>query len=352
MIATLALFGAGTELPRLAVILAWGSVAGSLLQFGVQLPVVWRVAPDLRLAIDRASRPVRTVAVNFVPVLFSRGVVQVSAYVDTLLASLLPTGALAGLTNAQQLYTLPVGLFGMSVSATELPLMSGDASGEVDGREAVRRRLDAGLRQIAFFVVPSAMAFLALGDVIAAALLQTGRFSHADAVYVWGILAGSSVGLLASTLGRLYASAYYALGDTRTPLAFAALRVALTTALGYLLAIPTPRWLGISQVWGAAGLTASAGVAGWVEMLFLRRTINRRIGPTGLAAGYVGSLWLAAGAAAGVAWGVKLAVPILNPIWAAVAVLGAYGPVFWGLAVMLRVPEASSAFAWLIRRRT
>ena len=128
------------------------------------------------------------------------------------------------MTNAQLLYMLPVSLFGMSVSAAELPAMSGVATADAAGLEALRRRLDAGLRQIAFFVVPSAMAFLALGDVIAAALLQTGRFAHADAVYVWGILAGSAVGLLASTLGRLYSSSYYALRDTRTPLRFAIVR--------------------------------------------------------------------------------------------------------------------------------
>src|SRR4029079_17047033 len=108
-----------------------------------------------------------------------------------------------------------------------------------------------------------AMAFLALGDIIAAALLQTGRFRHEDAVYVWGILAGSAVGLLASTLGRLYSSTYYALRDTRTPLRYALVRVVLTTVLGYLCAIPLPRLLGVPAVWGAAGLTASAGVSGW-----------------------------------------------------------------------------------------
>ena len=109
----------------------------------------------------------------------------------------------------------------MSVSAAELPALSAisvAAGGDSPGADLMRRRLDAGLRRIAFFVVPSAMAFLALGDVIAAALLETGRFAHADSVYVWGILAGSAVGLLASTLGRLYSSTYYALRDTRTPL--------------------------------------------------------------------------------------------------------------------------------------
>src|SRR4029078_11606563 len=161
--------------------------------------------------------------------------------------------AVTGLSNAQLLYTLPVSLFGMSVAAAELPAMSGAAGIDASGAEAVRGRLDAGLRQIAFFVVPSAVAFLALGDVIAAALLQTGRFRHEDAVYVWGILAGSAVGLLAQTLGRLYASTYYALPDTPTPPRYAVVRVILTTALGYAFAIPLPRLLGIRPEWGAAG---------------------------------------------------------------------------------------------------
>ena len=128
--------------------------------------------------------------------------------------------------------------------------MSGADGGDSARADLLRQRLDAGLRQIAFFVVPSAMAFLALGDVIAAALLETGRFGHADSVYVWGILAGSAVGLLASTLGRLYSSTYYALRDTRTPLRYAIVRVALTTVLGYVFAIPLPRWLGISSALG------------------------------------------------------------------------------------------------------
>src|SRR5262249_5143462 len=240
MIATLLIAGGGAALPRLAVILAWGSVAGSALQFAVQLPVVFRVAPDLRFALDTASAQVRTIGRNFAPVLVSRGVVQVSAYVDQRIASLLGTGAVTGLQNASTLYTLPVSLFGISVSAAELPAMSSIGGDDRSAVDALRRRLDGGLRRIAFFVVPSAVAFLALGDVIVGALFQTGRFDRTDSRYVWGILAGSAVGLLASTLGRLYSSTYYALRDTRTPLRFAILRVILTTVLGYLCAIPLP----------------------------------------------------------------------------------------------------------------
>jgi len=349
MIATLLMFGAGAALPRLAMLLAWGSVAGSALQFAVQLPVVFRVAPDLSFSLDLTSAHVRTIGRNFAPVLVSRGVVQVSAYIDQLIASLLGTGAVTGLQNASTLYTLPVSLFGMSVSAAELPAMSSIALGDPDAMEQVRRRLDAGLRRIAFFIVPSAVAFLALGDVIAGALFQTGRFDRADTVYVWGILAGSAVGLLASTLGRLYSSTYYALRDTRSPLLYAIVRVVLTTVLGYLFAIPLPRALGFDVSWGAAGLTASAGIAGWVEMLLLRAKMNTRIGRTGLAPAYVAQLWGSALTGAAVAWVVKLTLPPLHPILTAIAVLGPYGVVFLAMTFLLRIPEAWSATARLRR---
>jgi putative peptidoglycan lipid II flippase len=343
MIGTMVVFGHRIDLSSLAVTLAWGSVAGSALMFLVQLPVVLSIARPLSIGI---SAHVREVVRNFVPVFFSRGVVQISAYVDVWLASFLPKGAVAGLTSAQILYTLPVSLFGMSVSAAELPEMS-SALGD---HGYLNQRLNAGLRQIAFFIVPSAMAFLALGDVITAALFQGGLFTHADARYLWGILAGSAVGLLAQTLGRLYSSTYYALRDTRTPLRFAIVRVLLTTGLGYLFAIPLPKWLGIDRAWGVAGLTASAGIAGWVEFALLRHSLNRRIGTTGLPASLTAKLWTSAALAAAVAWIAKLGVGHRDPIVVAVAVLGAYGAVYFAAAWMLKVEECTALFRRVLGR--
>jgi len=348
MIAAL-IIGGKSPLPQLSIILAWGSVAGAALQFAVQLPVVFRVAPDLRFRIDTASRHVREVIRNFTPAFISRGVVQVSAYIDAVIASFLPTGAVTGLTYAQLLYTLPVSLFGMSISAAELPAMSGALGSDPAGAETVRRRLAAGLRQIAFFVVPSAMAFLALGDVVAAALLQTGKFSHDDAVYVWSILAGSGVGLLASTFGRLYSSTYYAFKDTRTPLRFALVRVALTTILGYFFALPLPRLLNIPAVWGAAGLTASAGLSGWIEMLLLRRRLHARIGSAWPGASFLVKLWGAAVLAAAVAWGIKVVIPAMHPALTAIVVLGPYGLVYFAATYLFGIPETTSALKRLLR---
>jgi putative peptidoglycan lipid II flippase len=345
MIAALFFFGRRLGQFPLAEAIAWASVAGSALQFGVQLPAVARLVRSLRLRLDWRLGSVRTVLRNFVPVFISRGVVQISAYIDNLLASFLPTGAVAALGYAQTLYTLPVSLFGMAVSAAELPAMSSAVGSEEEIASYLHRRLDAGLRRIAFFIVPSAMAFLALGDVVTAAIFQTGEFTRDDTMYVWAVLAGSSVGLLASTLGRLYASTYYALRDTRTPLKYAIVRVVLTTLLGYLAAIPLIDLIGIDPRWGVVGLTASAGLSGWVEFALLRRHLNRRIGPTGIPASYIAKLWLSALTAAAAGWGLKLLAGALHPVLTAAIVLAPYGIIYFAVTSALHIPESRDVMA-------
>jgi putative peptidoglycan lipid II flippase len=345
IIATLLGLGGSYGGYRLAELAAWGSVGGSALQFLVQLPAVLQLLGGLKLTLTRGSAAVRTVVRNFVPVFVGRGVVQISAYVDTVLASLLPSGAVAGLAYAQVLYTLPVSLFGMSVSAAELPAMASATgeSGEVAAE--LRGRLERGLRQIAFFVVPSAMAFLALGDVIVGALYQSGEFTRAMTMYVWGILAGSAIGLLPSTLGRLYASAFYALQDTRTPLRFGLVRVGLTIALGYVFAIHLPGWLGLEQRWGAAGLALSSGVAGWLEFSLLRGSLNRRIGATGIRRSLMLRLWLGALGAAIAGAVVRLALEAQHPVLVALFSLGMYTVAYFAITAELGVPEARRTLA-------
>jgi putative peptidoglycan lipid II flippase len=266
-----------------------------------------------------------------------------------MIATLLPvTGAVAHLGYAQVLYTLPVSLFGMSVSAAELPAMSGALGSESEIAGQLRFRLGNGIRQIAFLVVPSAIAFLALGDVVSAAIYQSGRFHHIDAVYVWAVLAGSAVGLLASSLGRLYSSTYYALRDTRTPLRFAIIRVMLTTILGLFFALRLPQMIGIDRSWGVAGLTASAGIAGWVEFLLLRWKLHQRIGAVQPLTGLLAKLWTSAAVAATLAFAIKIGLGRHEPRLVAVAVLIPYGILYFALTSLWKVPEAEKT----IRRFT
>jgi len=351
MIATLLWGGRHHSESRLAVLLAIGSVVGSGLQFAVQLPTVMRFLWPLRLQISLATVHVRTVAKNFFPVFLSRGVVQISAYVDSWLASFLGTGAVSALGYAQTLYTLPVSLFGMAVSAAELPAMSSALGTQAEISGALRQRLTQGLQQIAFFVIPSAVAFVLLGDVIVATIYRTGHFQGGDVLFVWGILAGSAVGLLASTSGRLYSSAFYALRNTRTPLKFALIRVTLTLSLGYLCALQLPRLIGVDPRWGTAGLTLSAGIAGWLEFLLLRGALHRQIGAVPSSRSRIAKLWLVAVAAATVSWGIKRVLPFNAPLLVGPSVLIPFAAVYLGVTQWLGIANLGAVGRLLTRRR-
>jgi putative peptidoglycan lipid II flippase len=361
IIAVLLLYGPRASQQGLAIDVAWGSVLGSLLQILVQLPQTLPLLGRLQLHFVRVQTQLRVVFNNLLPVIASRGVAQVSGYIDNLLASLLPTGAVAALNYAQILYLLPISLFGMSVAAAELPTMSRatvssmtGADGSAISAEILRARLNAGLRQISFLVVPSAASFVFIGDVIVALLFESGEFVHRDAIYVWSILAGSAVGMLAATMSRLYNSTYYALSDTRTPLRFALVRVTLTLVLGYLCAIVLPPELGVARRWGVAGLSTSAGIAAWVEFSLLRWKLNQRLGSTGLDRSYLVRLWGMALAASIAALAVKFSLHA-GPRLTALAVIPVYGVVYIGLAYWLRVPEltrlTSHAFGRFESRR-
>jgi putative peptidoglycan lipid II flippase len=343
-------FGNRTSLNALAVYAAWCSVLGSFAQVLVQVPTVLTVVGQLRFSFDIASEHVRAVLTSFVPVFFSRGIVQLSAYIDNILASLLPSGSVALLNCAQTIGLLPISLFGMSISAAELPAMSRELAGDQSQvQERLTARLVAAMRRMAFFVIPAAMSFFVYGDTLAGLLYQSGRFTHIDSMYVWFLLVGSGVGLVASTSGRLCSSAFYALRDTRTPLRYAIIRVVLTLLLGYLAAFPLPRLLNIDPKIGLAGLPASAGVAGWVEFLLLRGSLRRRIGSFSVPVEVLLQLWSAAAAAAALAYPLK---PLLNgkPLIAGIVIIPSYGLLYLCATLLWQLPEAHAFFSGLRRR--
>lgn len=343
MIGALWYYGRRQSVEEIARTASWAFVVGAIAQLLVQVPTVWSlVHRNLRISLDWSNANIRTVMRNFVPVGISRGIVQLSNYVDIFIASFLPEGTLSLITYATTISYVPVSMFGIGISAAELPEMSSVMGSDDERARQLRERLNAGLRHIAFFVIPSSLSMVAAGDVMAAALFEHSKlFSHQNTIYIWGILAGSAVGLLASTSGRLYSSTYYALHDTRTPLKFACIRVALTSLLGYLFAVPLPKALNIDPHWGGAGLTISFGIAGWTEFMLLRRSLNRRIGVTGAPVSLVTRLWGAAAIAAAAAYGLKEVFVTRSSVVNAAVVLGAFGLVYLGATLAFKVPEAT-----------
>lgn len=354
-VAALIVFGGRSSHGRtgqmgLVVVLAWATVGGAIVQLGAQLPPALRLLGGLQPSLNLKAAPVRRVLINFVPVVAGRGVVQLSAYVDQVLASFLGAATVAAMAYAQQLYLLPVSLFGMAISAAELPAMSSAVGSPDEVAASLRQRVGQATARMTFFVVPSAVAFFALGDVVVAALYQTGRFGPRDTTFVWIVLAGFSLGLRASTRARLCASAFYALDDTRTPFRYAVVRVTVTALLGWVLALPLRRALGWPPQVGAAGLAVAAGLAGWTEFLLLSRALARRIGPFAGDQGKVtGRIWVAALLAGALAFLLHRGLSLTQPVVAGAAVLGAFGTLYLSLGHVLGLAQARQMTARLWR---
>ncbi len=377
MIATLLVFGGGAGQTRLALYLAWGSVVGSALQLGIQLPFVYKYAGRVRFGVNKADLKlphVREVFRNLGPVFISRGVVQISAYIDGMIASFLGAAAVSSLAYAQTIYLLPISLFGMAVAAAELPEMSVAGGATMEAKDKLRARIQNGLRKIAFFVVPSAVGFLLLGRAVVSALYQTGQFGPEDTLFVWYVLMGSVLGLLAATWGRLYSSAFYALGDTRTPLRFAILRVVVTIALGLTFAfllrptvaaffatvpglrLPSLPLIEISI--GAVGLTIASSLAGCLEFALLKWKMSERIGSTTLPVSFRLKVWGSAALAGSLALlfdrlvlvpsnlSIRLGSYDLTPV----LVLTLFGGLYGLFAIVTGIDEASH-FVRKLRRR-
>jgi putative peptidoglycan lipid II flippase len=349
---------------------AWGYLGGSVAQFVVQLPTVFSVLGRFSIRPSLTLPAVRQVLRAFFPVMIARGVVNLSALVDLAYASLVGARAVSTLGNAQTIALLPVSLFGMAISAAELPEMSADAVKASDERaQALRERLSAGLGRLSFFVVPSVVAFVLLGDLISGVLLETGRFKAADSRLVWYVLLGSGVALSAQTSGRLFSSAFYALKDTRTPLTYATLRVALGIGLGYYAVHVLPGQLGLPAELGVVFITVTTGVTAWVEMLLLRRALVKELGALPSRLRLTLRVWLAAAIAGATTLGLKLALtshfgarevnewggsffapPALPVLPTSLALLAIYAALYGGCGLLLGVEQARALVRRVLRR--
>jgi putative peptidoglycan lipid II flippase len=338
---------------KIAAWLAWGTVAGSAAQLLVQLPSVIGLLQGLSPALALPHPGVRTTLHTFGTVVIGRGSVQISAYVDQVLASFLGAGLVAAMSNAQTLYLLPVSLFGMAISAAELPEMA-SAQGDAAARaRQLQARLASSMRRVLFLVVPSAVGFIAIGDSIITLLFQTGRFTAADTARVWVVLCGSALGIVASTQGRLLASAFYANSDATPVLHAAQLRVVINASLGWLMVLPLRHALGYDAMWGAFGLTASASLAAWIEWALLRRWLAIRLGgvPSArkLALGALLSALLAGALGRGAGWA---ASALHAPIWlAALGAIATFGAIYLGTMALAGVPEITALLRRLQRAR-
>ena len=265
----------------IATVAAWGFFVGSALQFLVQVPNVRKLTTGLKIRLDLKRKGLRQVVSRFGGAVLGRGVIQISALMDTFLAGLLVTGAVTALGKAQVLYILPISLFAVSIAAAELPVLS-----RLTDLDEIRDRAQAGFQRITFFVAFTSLAYVLLGDKIVGTLYERGQFNSDDTLLIWFALGAYALGLLPSALSRLSQNALWSQGDTAGPARVALVRVVIAIAI----AAGVMRWfdqIGTADIRdalptlydrgelntelriGAAGITFGSAVAAWVEAILL-----------------------------------------------------------------------------------
>jgi len=326
------------QLNRLAFALAWGLVAGSVVQVVVQLPACWRALHGIPLGANVAVFGVRDVLKAWLPVVLGMGVWQISAFVDTQLGSLAGPSGVSSLTYAQLIQLLPISMFGTSVAAVSLPDLSRDAASATPN-DQLRARIGIAFRRITFFVVPSSFLFAAFGPLLIAALYQTGRFTRADSIQVGGVLAAYGIGLLGQACVKLFASGFYALRDTKTPVKIAAFSVVISSALAFLL----------MRRFGVAGIALGSSIGAWVNVVLHLKDLDKRIGTVMRGEDWrgFGTALAAAAAASGAGALAAHAAAGWHPIPLAVAAVAIFAVVYGSLTLVLRHPDAHRLWQFL-----
>ncbi len=341
---------AGPRMPsRIELVwwLSWATLVGAALQVLVQAPQVWRLLRTVRPALDTHASGLRQVITNFVPVVGSLGFAQLSGLVDLRIASELPAGALAVWNYAVPVYLLPLSMFGVAGAMAALPEFAG---GAVD--DAGRRRIAAGLAsawgRVLFYVLPSAIALIAVGDAVVTLLYRGGAFGDEQVRRVWIVLAAYAVGLAAFATVRLFASTFHALQDYRTPLRGAALALPCSVAGALCLVWPMR-----DRVEGVAAIALGSGLGALVNVVFLGRELERRLGgvPWREVGGRVLRITAAAAVAVATTMAARTLLPAIAPRVDAVLLLALFSVTFLPVAEGLGLDEARALRRRLLRRR-
>jgi len=327
----------------LARVLALGALVGATLELGTLFARCRPLLGTLRPTLDHRNPALRTAAKRLPGVLLGRGVIQISGLIDTMLVSFLGTGANAVFSYAQMLYLLPMSVLGTGEAAVSLPEMARDTAEEDEARrnDKMRARLGAMLTRVTVLAVPAMAVLILFGGELITLLLRTGRFDGDSTRRVADALAVYGFALLGNASGRLFATSFFALGETRLPACFAVARVVTSTVLALLLMKPL----------GVVGVVLGATTAGWLEALLLGWQLRKRLGGLGLEVlpwariavlamvVFAAPAALRAGLGSGPSWEGPLGALVL---------LTVAGLVFLGAATLLKLFDLRS---WLRRGR-
>ena len=244
--------------------LAWGVAGAGMVQF---LWLFWhcaRAGIRLHLPRPRLSEDVRELMRRILPVALGAGVYQISLLIDTVIASLLPSGSISYLFFADRVNQLPLGVVGVAVGTALLPLMTRQLrSGDTGAAMASQNR---ALEFSLLLSLPAAAALMTIAAPVVTVLFQRGAFGPEEAQATAAALAVYASGLPAYVLVKALAPGYFARGDTATPVKISVICLALNLALNLILMGPFLH----------VGIAAATSASAWLNAILLALVLRRR----------------------------------------------------------------------------
>ncbi len=238
--------------------LALGALLGGVLQVVLQVVFAYKEGIRLRFSLDFHSR-IRDTFKRMIPAFSSFGVSQFAFIIDTVIASFLIGGAVSYLYYGNRIFQLPLGLFAIGLGNALLVSLSKYFSKR--DMDSFRRDLNNGIKLAVFISIPSTAGMIVLGKEIIELLLMRGAFDHENVVMTYYALAGYSLGLTGYALTRPFKSAFFAVGDMKTPLN--------STIFGLVVSIFFAVFLGFLLGWGVFGLAVASSIGGTAGLFYL-----------------------------------------------------------------------------------
>lgn len=249
-----------------ALAMAIGVLLGGGLQLCIQFPALKRIGwipkPSMKIRLPAVRQTLKL----FGPAVLGVAAVQINILVGTILATLLPVGAVSYLYYADRIVQLPLALFGIAMGTALLPALSEHFASK--NRQQAVKELSQGLSWLTWITLPALIGILILAEPIITTLFEHGRFNHAASIATAHALQAYGLGLLAFCWVKVLSTSCYAEQDTRTPVRFASISIAVNIVLAMIFMWPLQY----------VGLALATSVAAFVNAGLLMHHLKKRHG--------------------------------------------------------------------------
>jgi putative peptidoglycan lipid II flippase len=246
--------------------LAYGVVLGAFLHLTIQIPEVIRCGFKFRLDFKFKDSNLKKVITLMIPRTMSLAVVQINFLVVTILASTLESGSLAIFNLANNIQSVPLGIFGISFAVVTFPSLTCFWA-QKKNKEFVES-FSSAFEKIIFFIIPTSLIFILLRAQLVRVILGAGRFDWTDTILTFQALGVFSLSLFAQSLIPLLTRSFFAIQNTKIPFLVGLFSEAVNLVLALFLI----------QKYQIIGLVWAFSIATIINMFLLLVIFRKKIG--------------------------------------------------------------------------